>query len=106
LVRGVSKIEDSGIHAVAQSLRRLVVAEREVLSRVDEVNRVNGNLDSRMCCRSNGLGRLLEGTSDLDQRLGVDLANPADKVGISGITGENTLNGVCLVAQKEEVEDL
>ncbi|KAI6770941.1 hypothetical protein HG531_009796 [Fusarium graminearum] len=105
LVRGVSKIENSGVHAVAQSLRGLVVAERKVLGKVDEVDRVDGNLNSRMCGRSNRLRRLLQGTSDLDQRLRVDLADPRDKVGITGITGENTLNGVCLVTEEEEVED-
>jgi hypothetical protein len=99
LVRGVSKIENSGIHSVAQSLWGLVVAERKVLGKVDEMDRVDSNLDSRVCGRSDGFRGLLEGTSDLDQRLRVDLADPRDKLGITDITGENTLDRVCLVAE-------
>lgn len=94
------EIEDSGVHAVAQGLWGLVVAEGEVLSGVDEVNRLDVNLNIRVCSRSNRLWRALEGTSDLDKRFGVDLSDPCDEVGITGITGENTLNGVCLVAEE------
>jgi hypothetical protein len=106
LVGRVSEIEDSGVHAVAQGLWGLVVAKGEVLSGVDEVNRHDVNLNIGVCSRSNRLGGALEDTSDLDKRFGVDLSYPCDKVGITGITGENTLNGVCLVAEEEEVENL
>jgi hypothetical protein len=70
------------------------------------VDGVDSHLNARMCSRSNRLRRLLECTGDLNQRLGVDLANPSNEVGIIGITCENTLNGVCLVSEEEEVEHL
>lgn len=96
----MSEIEDSGVHTVTQSLRGLVVAEGEVLGKVDEVNGFDVDLDTRVCSRSNRLRRLLENTTDLDERLRVDLTNPRNKVGITGILREDTLNGVCLVSEE------
>lgn len=96
----MSKIEDSGVHTVTQSLRRLVVAEGKVLGKVDEVNGFDVDLDTRVCSRSNRLRRLLENTTDLDERLRVDLSNPRNKFGINGILREDTLNGVCLVSKE------
>jgi hypothetical protein len=96
----VSEIEDSGVHTVTQSLRRLVVAKGKVLGEVDKMNGFDVDLDTRVCGRSNRLRRLLQSTSNLDKRLRVDLANPRNKVGITGILCEDTLNGVCLVSEE------
>jgi hypothetical protein len=96
----VSEIENSGVHTVTQSLWGLVIAEGKVLGEVDKVNGFDVDLDTRVCGRSNRLRRLLESTSDLDKRLRVDLANPRNKVGITGILREDTLNGMCLVSEE------
>lgn len=96
----MSEIEDSSVHTVTQSLRGLVVAEGKVLGKVDKVNGFDADLDTRMCSRSNRLRRLLENTTDLDERLRIDLANPRNKFGITGILREDTLNGVCLVSEE------
>lgn len=106
LVRGVSKIQNARGHAVAQGLGRLVVAKGEVLSRVDEVNRADVDLNSRVRRRSDGLWGLLEDTRHLNERLGADLAHPLDEVGVIGIAGEDTLDRVRLVSEEEEVKHL
>lgn len=104
LVAGVPEVEDTVAQTGLGGLWGLVVVKGQVSGRVDDVNRVNLDLEVLVGCGADRLRRSLESAGDLDERLGLEALHPLDEVGC--IVLQDTLDGVGLVAEEQEVEVL
>lgn len=104
LVAGVPEVEDAVAQTGLCGLWGLVVVKGQIAGRVDDVNRVNLDLEVLVGGGADRLRRGLESASDLDERLGLEALHPLDEVGC--IVLQHTLDGVRLVAEEQEVEML
>lgn len=102
LVAGVPEVEDTVVQARLGSLWGLVVVKRQVASSVDNVDRVDLDLEFLVGGGADRLRGNLQGAGDLDERLGFEALDPLDEMG--GVVLQDALDGVCLVAEEQEVE--
>lgn len=100
----MTEIKNTRGHAVAQGLRRLVVAEGNICCAVDEEDRLNIDFNVGLSGRSNWLRGGLDQTANLYERLGMQLLHPLDHVHV--LSRQDALDGVSLVAKEQEVESL